>query len=142
MMMDEKLIFSDAQAETTVAEHDSTNVIDQGAGTDAFGNALIADAGSGGDIWLNVVVTEAVTSGGSATVQFKLEQSTDNSTFTDSILITAAIAKTTLAAGYTVIKAPLPSGLNRYLKMTYTIGTAALTAGKFTAYLSMQPDVG
>jgi hypothetical protein len=141
MIMDEKLIFSDAQAETTVAEHDSTNVIDQGAGTDAFGNALIADAGSGGDIWLNVVVIEAVV-GTSSTVQFKLEHSTDNATFADSILVTAAIAEATLVAGYTVIKAPLPSGLNRYLKMTYTIGTAVLTAGKFTAYLSMQPDIG
>lgn len=140
MMMDEKLIFSDGQAETTVAAHNSTNVVDQGTGYDAFGNALIADAGSGGRIWLNVVVTETVTSEGAATVTFKLQESADNSSFSDTILVTGTVAKATLTAGHTVIKAPLPSGLKRYLRMEYTIGTAALTAGKFTACLSMQPD--
>jgi hypothetical protein len=134
-IIDTRLMYSDDQVETTAAAHDSTNTLDLGAGYDAFGNALVADwARAGTDLFLTVLVTEAVTSGGAATVLFDLQDSADNSSFS-SVKATSAIAKATLVAGYVAIKIALPKGLRRYSKIIYTIGTAALTAGKFSAWI-------
>jgi hypothetical protein len=133
--MDAKLLFGEDQAETTVAAHDSTNVIDLGAGYDAFGTASgLSNPGEGDQLWLNVVVTTAFTSGGAATLTVALNHSTDNSSWTV-VLQTPAIALATLVAGYQIIRMPLPANLNRYLKMIYTIGTAVMTAGAVSAWI-------
>lgn len=128
MILDAKLELSDAQAETTIAAHDSDNVIDFG----------IADPniGEGTSIMLYVVVNTTVTSGGAGTVAVSLEDSPDNSTWTQRYT-TPALAKATLVQGYEIIAMPLPDDIQRYVKVVYTIGTAALTAGKFDAYLSL-----
>ena len=139
MIKDAQLIFSDAQAETTVAAHDSTNVIDLGAHLDAFGGAEDNAVENSGKLWLNVKVVTAFTSGGSATLATALQDSADNSSFaavTPAAVATAAIPVASLTAGYTIIKMPLPSGLRRYLKLVYTIGTAAMTAGAIDAWIS------
>ena len=136
-IMDAKLLFSEDQAETTVAAHNSTNVIDLGAGKDPFGTASgLSRPGESGNLWLNVVITAAVTSDGSATVTFALQDSPDNSSWT-SKYATPAIGKATLVAGYQVLRMPLPASLQRYLKMVYTIGTAVLTAGAISAWIDM-----
>jgi len=127
--VDAKLLFSDDQAETTVPAHDSTNTVDLGAAT--------PNSGAATPKWLNIICTEAVTSGGAGTVAFSLQDSTDHSTWVI-IWQTDAIAKATLVKGYT-LAIPLPAEHSRYLKVVYTIGTAVLTAGKFSAWISLTP---
>lgn len=128
MIFDKQLMMSEAQNPTTVAAHASTNVIDlDKAGLDA-GNS---------DIEVFVRVETAVTSAGDATVQFKLETS-DAEAFGSGVVTlmdSGALAKTALVANYQPFKIKLPYGCKRYLRMTYTIGTAVLTAGAFDAGL-------
>lgn len=129
MIIDTLNEFSDAQAETTVAAHDSTNVVDLGADF----NAAI-----GHELYLHILVETAVTSGGAATVQFQLITDEDTGFATAPVTLwdSGAIGKATLVDGYAVARVRVPKGTKRYLKVVYTIGTAVLTAGKFDAFLS------
>lgn len=124
-VMDKKLEFSDAQAETTQATHDSTNVIDLG----------VASPGIDSKIRCKVRVNTTVTSDGSATVKASLQHSSNDSSYAV-IADSAAHAKAALVEGFVMLDVSLPrQNLLRYLKVVYTIGTAALTAGKFDAWL-------
>jgi hypothetical protein len=137
-VLDAKLVLSDAQAETTAAAHDSDNVIDLGIGTDGWGTAKSADYGEAPHMmWLHAYVNTTFTSGGSATLTVALQDSADNSSFAavTPAVTTAAIAVASLAAGYELIRMPLPVGLRRYVKLVYTIGTASMTAGKIDAWI-------
>ena len=124
-IMDEKLVLSDAQAETTVAEHDSTNTID-------IGDA-IQKPGIGTPLWLNITVNEVV-AGTSSTVTFKVQDSADDITFV-SIYETPDIAEADLVKGHEVLRMPLPHKVRRYLKVIYEIKVAVLTTGKFDAWI-------
>jgi len=125
MILDKELIFSDAQAETTVAPHASKNIVDLTTAGDALDS-----------LWLVVAVQTTVTSEGNATVTFALQTDSDSAFGSaETLLATAAIAKASLTAGTQVIRARIPMGCKRYLRVLYTIGTAVLTAGKFDAYL-------
>ena len=42
-----------------------------------------------------------------------------------------------LTAGANLWQTPLPAGLKRYTRVAWRVGTAALTAGKFTAFYSL-----
>jgi hypothetical protein len=133
MILDKNMLFSDAQAETTVAAHASDSYID-----------IVKAGDAEKELYLVIRVNTAVTSGGAATVQFKLETD-DNSSFSSAATVwdSGAIAKATLVQGYTVVMMRIPKNkLERYTRVTYTIGTAVLTAGAFDAYLTMTPDNG
>lgn len=127
-MRDKPLIFSDEQAVTDVGANPSSDSLDL--------TTELADVGVGTPVFLNIEVHTTVTSGGSATVAFSLQHSTDNSSFATKF-ITDAIGKASLTAGKRIIRTPLPAGLSRYVRVAYTVGTAALTAGKFNAYLDL-----
>ncbi len=122
MLVDRQLLMADSQAPTTVGGTDSTDTIDFGS---------VGDKGIGTQLWSVLTVTQTVTSGGAATVQFKLVTD-DASNFPSAATLwdSGALAIAGLTAGK-VFAVPLPPGVERYLKATYTIGTAALTAGKF-----------
>lgn len=137
-VLDQNLVLSDAQAETTVAAHDSDNVIDMGAGYDEWGNAKIADYGEATKApWLHVRVNTTFTSGGSATLTAALQDSADNSSFAAAspAVSSGSVAVADLSAGTSLIRMPLPPNLRRYVKLVYTIGTAAMTAGKLDAWV-------
>lgn len=134
MILDERSEFLDATALNTGA-----------AGTYLIGDVmdLGTDGGSGDsdDLYLVINVDTAVTSGGSATVQFKLVSDAQAALATDGSatehIVTAAIAKATLVAGYQVVAAKLPRGTyERYLGILQITGTAALTAGAVNAFLT------
>ncbi len=133
MILDSLNEFSDAQVMSTAGTGAtaSTNLIDLNAEGDAYGNEL----------YLIIGITTAVTSGGAATVQFKLETD-DNAAFSSAkeLWASSAIAKATLVAGYQVCAIRIPAGCERYLRVTYTVGTAALTAGVFDAFLTEAPQ--
>jgi hypothetical protein len=124
---DNQNTYSQDQAVTASAA--STHVFDAGAAG--------RDIGHGRDLDLVVLCTESVASGGASTVQFHLEDSADNSAFA-TVVETPAIAKAALVAGTEVLRIRLPSGLRRYTRLYYTVTTADLTAGKFTAFLALE----
>lgn len=125
MILDKELVFSDAQDETTVADHTSDNIVDLTTAGDAIDS-----------LWLEVGVHTAATSDGNATLTVALQTSVDDA-FTSPItlLTTAAIGKADLTKGAKLIQTRIPMGCKRYLRVLYTIGTAVLTGGKFNAYL-------
>jgi hypothetical protein len=126
-MNDDKLFFSDKQSlvKGSTGDIDSTNVIDFAA--------VKPDPGMGRSVFLNIVVTTAVAGG---TINFVLKDSADNSTYA-AVYETGAIAAASLTAGKKVIRMALPEGVRRYLKMVYTVGTSATTAGAGSAWLDI-----
>jgi len=128
MILDKELMMSQAQAVTATAA--STNVIDLGA-------RLGLDPGLSDDLWLQIRVDTAATASGSATVTFALQTDDDEAFGSATTLWTStAIGKATLAAGYNVVRMRLPLGVERYVRVYYTVATGPLTAGKFDAFIN------
>lgn len=137
MILDSRNEFADATALSTAATGLALvgNVID--LGTDGVNDV--------DGMYLVVQVDTAVTSGGSATVEFQLASDAQAAIATDGSATvhtkTAAIAKATLVAGYQVCAIELPKGTyERYLGILQNVGTAALTAGKVNAFLTNNPQ--
>lgn len=122
MIIDSLSQFSDAQAVTATGDTVSTNIVD---------TLVDSDEGVGEGVHVVFTVPTTVTSAGAATVQFVVQTSADNSTWTD-IGMTDAVAKAALVAGY-VRPLRLPNGVRRYIRAVYRVGTAVLTAGAFSA---------
>lgn len=140
MWLDELNEFADALALNTGA-----------AGTYLVGDVIDLGAGSKplydlDDLYLVITIDTAVTSGGSATVQFILASDAQAAIAVDGSATqhwaSAAIAKATLVAGYVVAIVELPKQpvYERYLGILQVTGTAALTAGKFNAFLTLDPS--
>ena len=121
MYIDKALQVSNEQAVTVTAA--STDVID-------FGQTN-SDVGMSDHLSMVITVDEAATAAGAATVTFAVQDSADNSSFSD-VAVTAAIGKATLVAGYQHV-IPMPTKLRRYCRVNYTVATGPLTAGKFSA---------
>lgn len=140
---DLQLVFSDGQAETTAAAHDSDTTIDMGTGFNEWGTATIADYGETNKMWLHVRVSTTFTSDGSATLAVALHDSADDSSFAavSPPLGIAGVAVASLVAGYSLLRVPLPNGLRRYVKLVYTIGVAAMTAGAVDAWIGPPTEV-
>lgn len=141
MILDELLEFGDNAALAT------------GTGAAQFGDvidlgATPQDFGLGKAMYLVIQVSAAVTSGGSATVQFEL-CSDAAAAFTAGTasrhIVTEAIGKADLVAGKTYVWALPPNGgqeaYERYLGIIATVGTAALTAGSINAFLTFDASV-
>jgi hypothetical protein len=133
MILDAKLKFNTNQAVTVTA--DSTDILDLGAKGDALGEE---------NMYL-VIQTNAVaiTAAGAATVDFELQTATD-AAFTTPITLfkSGPIGKAALTANVEPVKTQLPIGVNRFLKVVYTVATGPLTAGSFDAFLTPNVDVG
>ena len=89
--------------------------------------------------------TSVVAAGGAANITFKLKS--DSVATLDSApvthLVTAAIAKGTLVAGYVVCCVALPQGeYGKYLGVTFTPDTNNVGTGKANAYLTLDPPQG
>lgn len=123
MIIDKYNLFSNAQEVTTSAASES--VYDNNGG----------DPNT--DLYLEIVVDETVTATGSATVTFALETDSDEAFGSATTLFTtAAIGKADLTVGTVPVKIKLPLGLERYVRIYYTVATGPLTAGKFSAYVT------
>ena len=119
--------FSDAQAVTATAL--SANVLELG---------VTRNIGAGEEVNLTVLVTETVTSGGASTVTFTLETDDDAGLASPVVLATTvAIPKATLVAGFRAVDgvAVPAASYERFLALRYTVGGAALSTGKFSAWL-------
>lgn len=135
MIMDKRAQFLEATALNTGA-----------AGTyligDVYDTGLVnQDIGNGEDLWLVLLITTAVLSGGAATVQFQFVSDAQAAIAVDGSATvhyqTIAIPKATLIIGYRAIITALPKmTYERFLGMLQITGTAALTAGAATAFLT------
>ncbi|MDR3005204.1 MAG: hypothetical protein LBV14_13335 [Acidovorax sp.] len=128
-MLDQSTKLATAQAATTVGDTASTNAYDNGS-------AHSSDISmTGENLWINAVVDTPVTSGGAATVQAVLQDSADGTAYAD-VVAGPVLALADLKAGATLLQIQPPTGMRRYVRIAWRVGTAALTAGKFTAYVS------
>ena len=121
MFLDKENQFSSAQAITATAV--STNIIDLGDAKDhAVGQMLP----------LNVMVVANFASNTSLTVAL---QTDDNSGFSSATVVsqTGAVPVATVVAGYTFTLAVPFEGLERYIRLNYTIGGSNASAGAITA---------
>lgn len=125
MIIDAFNRFSDAQAVTVTAV--STNVVDLGLGDKGIGERAFR---------LRIDAVEAALAAGAATVTFDL-QTDDNEAFSSPTVVfsSGAIGKAALGLGARAVDAPVPMGLQRYVRINYTVATGPLTAGKFSAAL-------
>ncbi len=130
MLLDSQNMFTlpAGDSPTVVGNTDSTNTLDLGVSRD------IGDAATD-DLYLLCEVVTAFASGGSATLQVEVQDSPDNSTWTVRYQ-SPAIAVTSLVQGYKFLVGAMLSQQGtpgRYIKLTFVIGTAAMTAGTIKA---------
>lgn len=125
MIFDKQNLFSNDQAVTNTQA--STNYIDLG---------VSRDIGNGTPIEVFAMMTATALSPGASTLVAAIETDTQSSFATKVTLAqTAAIAKASLVQGFEFLKVKLPLGVQRYVQLSYTIGTADLTAGTIRAGL-------
>ncbi len=128
-MLDSALVFSEGQAVTATGDTASTNVYQSA-------NANLGDEGlTGENLWLQAFCSTTATSGGSATVQAVLQDSADGVTYAD-VVAGPAVAVANVVAGKALLQVQPPPGTRQYQRVVWRIGTAALTAGKFDAYIT------
>ncbi len=130
MILDKELCLADAQAVTSVGNNPSTNVLDLKA------------AGDLDNLFLYTRVDTTATSGTStATVTIEL-QTDDNEAFSSpkTLIKTGALGVASLIAGYEPLKTRIPLGVERFLRVIWTVAVEALTAGKFDAFLTFDVE--
>lgn len=127
MWLDKEQMFSEAQdISQTAATYNSTNVIDLGGPYKGEGEPI--------EVLIQII---AALVGSSSTLQVILQTDSDVAFGSPKTLWdSGAIAEATLVAGYKFPLRVLPNGSERYLRITYTIGTATTTAGTITAGLT------
>jgi hypothetical protein len=125
-MIDNNLMLSDGQTPTNTGTTASTNVFDTQTATRQIGD--------GKRLEVSCMCTVTATSSGSATVQAVIQDSPDNSAWTTKVA-GPSLAVANVVAGTEMLGVPLPTNLQRYIRVAYVIGTAALTAGTFNAFL-------
>ena len=141
MILDERTEFADAVTLTTgTGTNNEGDIIDMGTGG--------VDAGQGQPVYVVIQVDTAMTSGGSATVQFSVVSDSTSTIATDGTqtihFLSDAFAVADMTAGATFVFA-LPVGFDdvaayeRYLAFQVVVGTAALTAGAVNAFLTLDP---
>ncbi len=88
-------------------------------------------------LYIQAYVDTALTSGGASTLTVTVETD-DNSSFSSAevLLTTGSIAKASLVKGYELFNAKLPHGVQKYLRLNYTVGTADFTAGTVNGRIS------
>lgn len=140
MLMDQHATFAEAEA------------IGGSTGRRIIGDVIdlenARDIGSSDNIWLVVMVTTAFTSGGSGTLQLEFVSDAQAALATDGSatehITSATFALAGLTAGTVLIRQALPleaSGApyERYVGLLGNVGTAAMTAGALTAFLTQNP---
>jgi len=115
-----------------VGATDSANVIDvsQLAGSSSgYGR----DIGIGDGLQLVCMVGTAFTSGGLATMAVSISTAPDSGSGTAGTWVVLetgpAVAVASLTAGTELLRVPIPLGVQKFLKLTYTVAVANMTAG-------------
>lgn len=125
MILDKQNLFSEDQAVTVSAA--STNVIDLGTDASETPTPNLKDA------MLFAQVTTAFADGTSMSVALQTD-SDEAFGSAETIFTSAAIATSALVAGYQFKLGSLPEGLERYVRLYYTVD-GTMTAGEVMAGL-------
>lgn len=120
MILDNNLVFSDAQAITATAA--STNVLDL---------SLVRDIGPGYELPLLIQVGEAFNNLTSLTIAVQTDTASDFSSAVTLASQTIALAGLTVGARSAI--QCMPVGTKRYVRVYYTVTGTAPTTGKVTA---------
>ena len=116
----------------------STNIIDLGVARDIGG--AVTD-----QLMLLCQVATAFTSGGSGTLQVQFQTAPDNGSGAPGAWVTLsqsdAVPVASLVQGYKFLQGELPGPTQRFLRLNYVVGTAAMTAGTLKAALVPSLDV-
>ncbi|MGC9966400.1 MAG: Bbp16 family capsid cement protein [Syntrophobacteraceae bacterium] len=128
-----------------VGDQPSANVIDVSqlaSSASGYGR----DVGIGDDPALLLVVQVATTfsTGSSPTLQVRLQTAPDSGTGTIGayvdLVTTPVLAASALTAGTELLKIPLPVGIQKFIRVLYTVGTAAFTAGAVIASIVLDRE--
>jgi hypothetical protein len=116
----------------------STNIIDLGVARDIGG--AVTD-----QLMLLCEVVTAFTSGGSATLQVQFQTAPDNGSGAPGSWVTLsqsdAVPVASLVQGYKFLPGELPGGTQRFIRLNYVVGTAAMTGGTLKSALVPSLDV-
>lgn len=129
---------------------DDTALNTGAAGSYIIGDQIdlqVAEAGLGAmtglaALYVVIAVEDAATSGGNATASFSIVTDDNPSLSSPAVLATtAAVPVADMTAGKLVAVLALPTGVGvqRYLGLQQTTGTAAFTAGSVNAYITPTP---
>lgn len=122
-----------------------------GTGLALVGNVMdssvVRDLGNGRPVYLVILIDTTVTSAGAATVEFDLVSDAQAAIAVDGSASvhfkSTAFPKASLVAGFAAVVVALPwnGGVpyEQFLGILQNVGTAALTAGKFNAFLTLDP---
>lgn len=136
MLIDNNLLFSDAQAVTATAG--STNIIDTAP---LFTGNTGRRIGDGKPIYIFVTVDTAFTDSGSDSTIAVTVETDDNTSMSSATTIATITTFAALTAAGTKFFAPLPIGVyERYVGLRYTAANGNLTTGAFTAGLVLDID--
>lgn len=139
MIRDGLIILSDlasGDAPRSVTDNAGANYVDQQAGGIV---GLSGRSGMHGDFFFHAKVTTQFTSGGLATLQAVLQDSSDNSSWNDRVL-GDAIAVASLTAHKELAKRKIPQDLRQYVRVVWRVGVAVMTAGVAMAWLGPEAD--
>jgi len=127
MMIDSKLMMSEAQAITATAV--STNEIDMGVNGE--------NVGEGNPVYLEVYLDTGFDTSVN-TLTITLQDSADGSTYADKVVVVPATATSALLTADIgrLVRISLPADIRRYIAMNYTVSTG-LTSGKVSAFLTI-----
>lgn len=134
-----------AQAVTTAGAGVPNAAANWGAsvGGGPIGGPLLHDFGRGRSLLFTAQITTSVTSAGAATVQVNFVQADDGPLATNLAvdIFSGVIAKAVLVSGYRFLHKRTPGKISqRYIGAQVVIGTAALTAGAYSADLCLDID--
>ena len=140
MLIDKQNQFSadSGDSPTGTGSTASTNIVDLGIARDIGG--AVTD-----QLALLCEVVTAFTSGGSATLQVQFQTAPDNGSGSPGAWSTLsqsdAVPVASLVQGYKFLPGELPGPTQRFVRLNYAIGTAAMTAGVLKAALVPSLDV-
>lgn len=128
MITDKLNTFSAAQVISATAV--STNVIDLGP---LGGNNTVRDIGQGEPVQLTVRVGSTAMAGGTS-IQAVLETSLSEGSGYTTLLAGPVVPLASLTAGAKIFEGPVPTGVQRYLRMNYVVvgpftGSSNVNAG-------------
>lgn len=139
-ILDAKFIFGIEKTLASISASSNANigdVINIGVGRDFYDTVLTPNIGEGGNLWLNVKCDgEDFASAGSPVVTIDLHASAAEAMSSPTTLLTVVTDKTP-NSGDNIYRAKIPAGtVKQYLALNVAT-TAALTAGKISAWISM-----
>lgn len=124
MLLDNDLLFANDQAITATAVSETVLDLER------------ADIGTGEPVGLYAQVTEAFADSVAGTLTVMLQDSPDNSAWSDLVEIEAeGKVKAELAAGTVVFDGYLPKSHDRYVRLNFVVAGGPFTAGKILAGL-------